>query len=65
MSLLVGTPAGWGPAKIARRVGFTLFGVPGTEANPDFIEQVGVRRTWWEGNVGGWPREVPRGFRCA
>ncbi|EFN53658.1 hypothetical protein CHLNCDRAFT_136402 [Chlorella variabilis] len=31
---------GWGPAKIARRVGFTLFGVPGTEANPDFIEQV-------------------------
>lgn len=31
---------GWGPDKIARRVAFTFFGVPGTEVNPEFLEQV-------------------------
>lgn len=32
--------AGWDPARIARRIGFAVFGVPGTEANPTFLEEV-------------------------
>lgn len=31
---------GWDPARIARRIGFAVFGVPGTEANPTFLEEV-------------------------
>lgn len=31
---------GWSPDKIVRRLGFTFFGVVGTEANPDFVEEV-------------------------
>ena len=31
---------GWTPFKIARRVGFALFGVAGTEPNPKFESQV-------------------------
>ncbi len=38
--------AGWDPARIARRVGFALFGVPGTEANPTFLEEVR-----WQSNL--------------
>jgi hypothetical protein len=33
-------PAGWSPAKVIRRIGFTAFGVYGTEANPDFLAEV-------------------------
>lgn len=36
-------PPGWDPARIARRVGFALFGVPATEANPAFLEEVRER----------------------
>ncbi|KAL4430353.1 hypothetical protein ABPG77_002159 [Micractinium sp. CCAP 211/92] len=31
---------GWSPDKIIRRAGFAFFGVYGTEANPDFVEEV-------------------------
>ncbi|KAL4419871.1 hypothetical protein ABPG75_006969 [Micractinium tetrahymenae] len=31
---------GWSPEKIVRRVGFSFFGVYGTEANPDFVDEV-------------------------
>lgn len=31
---------GWSPDKIIRRAGFAFFGVYGTEANPDFVDEV-------------------------
>lgn len=34
-------PAGWDPVRIVRKLGFAFFGVYGTEANPDFVDEVG------------------------
>ena len=37
---MLSLPTGWSPAKVIRRIGFTAFGVYGTEANPDFLSEV-------------------------
>ncbi|PSC67375.1 rhodanese-like domain-containing chloroplastic [Micractinium conductrix] len=42
---------GWSPDKIIRRLGFSFFGVYGTEANPDFLAQVAAAQPKKNGGV--------------
>lgn len=50
--------AGWSPDKIIRRAGFAFFGVYGTEANPEFVEEASWRLAGWLAGPfkGLWPR---------